>query len=219
MTALSQGSGLSVETISRLVHRTGAPTDPTLAAVASALALPLTRVRQWADRPAGESDEYVPPREVNQLDRRQRKVLTELIRTMSRGFTPDIVLTLRDGTTLALEIKVVNHARRRPEADRGTGQLWERRIYEILSDALEPELSSAVRPSTEAQPTDRAPIPSSTSSGKSNMIAAFAQIQDLAPLGLLPHADDLVDEAHERGGQPPSDVAERAAAHDDEGDE
>lgn len=72
----------SLETLRNTIHGLRTPTEPTLAAVAEALNIPLPTIREWAGRPAGEVVPYSPPPEADQMNTRQRKAVDELIRSM-----------------------------------------------------------------------------------------------------------------------------------------
>lgn len=76
-------SGLSVETIRKTVYGLRTPTPDTAKTIARTLGVPLTRVNEWIGFPNADVDvPYDPPAEATRLDRRQRKALDELIRSM-----------------------------------------------------------------------------------------------------------------------------------------
>lgn len=59
------------------------PSDEVLSAFAEVFKIPLTRLRELAGRPAGETEPYIPPPEADLLDARQRRAVDELIRSIA----------------------------------------------------------------------------------------------------------------------------------------
>lgn len=141
ITALALESGIAVETVRRLLYGIGVPSESTLSAVAKALDIPVPTVRKWAGRPAGERTPYSPPPEADQLNVRQRKAVDELIRSTTAGRT-DILLTFRDGTTLAVQLKL-----------RGKQSEYEMtgRVASALEDHFASDLASLVMPAADLQ--------------------------------------------------------------------
>ena len=87
---LSAKSGLSRETVNRYVKGIhGEATDETLRALGKALGIPLQQLRVAAGHPAGELEMWVPPSEVNQLDKRERDVVERLIRVIAAAKRKD----------------------------------------------------------------------------------------------------------------------------------
>lgn len=62
--------------------RHGVPTEPVLAAFSDVLNIPIDKLRAAAGVPTGAGEPWAPPAEANRLDRRQRRALEELIRSM-----------------------------------------------------------------------------------------------------------------------------------------
>lgn len=65
------------------------PREETLSAFAAVFELDIRKVREAADRPAGELGPWVPTSEAAQLDRDQRTALDRLIKTIVRGGAED----------------------------------------------------------------------------------------------------------------------------------
>lgn len=65
-----------------LSGRHGTPTEPVLAAFSDVLNIPIDKLRRAAGVPTGADAPWTPPAEANRLDRRQRRALEELIRSM-----------------------------------------------------------------------------------------------------------------------------------------
>lgn len=66
-----------------MAGRHGRPSEKVLQVLSDVLTIPMPRLRQLADLPAGEGDPYDPPDEANRLDKRQRKLVDELIRLLA----------------------------------------------------------------------------------------------------------------------------------------
>ncbi|WP_010549635.1 helix-turn-helix transcriptional regulator [Brachybacterium paraconglomeratum] len=81
--AEKKGHQLAQPTVSKyLSGRHGRPTEPVLAAFSDVLNIPIHKLRAAAGVPTGAGDPWQPPAEANRLDRRQRRALEELIRSM-----------------------------------------------------------------------------------------------------------------------------------------
>lgn len=61
----------------------GRPGEDVLQVFSDVLKIPMPRLRQLAGLPAGGQEPYEPPREANRLDRRQRRLVDELIRVLA----------------------------------------------------------------------------------------------------------------------------------------
>lgn len=59
--------------------------DKVLVALADVLNLPVTRLRELAEKPAGEPTPWNPPVEANMMNGRQRKAVDELIRSFVKA--------------------------------------------------------------------------------------------------------------------------------------
>lgn len=59
--------------------------DKVLVALADVLNLPVTRLRELAEVPAGEASPWSPPLEANMMNDRQRKAVDELIRSFVKA--------------------------------------------------------------------------------------------------------------------------------------
>lgn len=81
-TELGKFLGLSQRTAWRLITDPPRPRESTLVKLANAFDVPLTLVRELADRPTGEPERFEWPQEFNQLTRRQRDALIEAGRSM-----------------------------------------------------------------------------------------------------------------------------------------
>ncbi|MFA7266666.1 MAG: hypothetical protein WC054_10175 [Candidatus Nanopelagicales bacterium] len=90
----------SLETLRNTIHGLRTPSEPTLAAVAEALNIPLPTIREWAGRPAGEAAPYSPPPEADQMNTRQRKAVDELIRSMVAAPAAEVPASSKPGRRL-----------------------------------------------------------------------------------------------------------------------
>lgn len=61
----------------------GRPGEEILQVFSEVLNIPMPRLRELAELPAGDEEPYEPPREANRLDKRQRKLVDELIRMLA----------------------------------------------------------------------------------------------------------------------------------------
>lgn len=74
---------LAQPTVSKYMSgRHGIPTEPVLEAFSDVLNIPIDKLREAAGVPKGADAPWSPPAEANRLDRRQRRALDELIRSM-----------------------------------------------------------------------------------------------------------------------------------------
>ncbi len=71
------------------------PGDEVLSVFAEVLHLPITHLRGLAGQPTGELGAWVPPPEAHRLNRRQRRLLDELIRVLADAPPRDGAPTLR----------------------------------------------------------------------------------------------------------------------------
>lgn len=67
----------------------GRPGEEILQVFSEVLHVPMSRLRQLADLPSGDEQPYEPPPEANRLDRRQRKLVDELIRMLAESKAGD----------------------------------------------------------------------------------------------------------------------------------
>jgi hypothetical protein len=88
-------ANLHTTTVSRMVYGTAASSPGVIASVAKVLGVDPVVVSQWAHRARSVTAPYQVPDEVHQLDEREQRALTELIRAMAaakesepRGNTP-----------------------------------------------------------------------------------------------------------------------------------
>lgn len=82
--ARRSGDRVSHSQLSKYLKPThGRPGEDVLEVFSEVLNIPITRLRALAGLPAGDSAPYQPPREANRLDKRQRKVIDELIRMLA----------------------------------------------------------------------------------------------------------------------------------------
>lgn len=79
---LARTIGVAVETARQLLYGNRLPREPTLKKVAEAFGEDITWLRTIAGSPAGGTDPYVPPREADQLNARERALVDELILTL-----------------------------------------------------------------------------------------------------------------------------------------
>lgn len=63
--------------------RHGSPSEDVLSVFAEVLKVPMPKLRELAGLPAGEIGPYKAPREADRLDRRQRRLIDELIRALA----------------------------------------------------------------------------------------------------------------------------------------
>lgn len=75
---LGKELSVSSSTAWHLLSETRVPTESTLARVARFVHLPITEVRRIAARAPGAAERFELPREFDQLDHRQRRVLVEM---------------------------------------------------------------------------------------------------------------------------------------------
>lgn len=117
--ALADQAGIHPTTVLAMVRGTLSDTR-SVQAVAGALGLDPETVSGWIDPLRLVADPWVPPSEVNLLDRRQRDALTELIRAMaprSRHGYPT-------ATSRAGESPALNLTHETLEPDREEDALW-----------------------------------------------------------------------------------------------
>jgi transcriptional regulator with XRE-family HTH domain len=95
---LATKAGVAPSTITRLIFGDGDAGEDTVAAVAVALGLSVTRVRRLAGLPAGEDRPFVLPPEANRLDRRQRAAVVEIVRLLLEGSQAATVTSLSAAT-------------------------------------------------------------------------------------------------------------------------
>jgi hypothetical protein len=81
-TRLGTAAGIPTSTITGLITGERRASERTMQAVAAALRVEVTTIREWATQARGEQEPYAPPAEANQLNRRQRRALDELIRAV-----------------------------------------------------------------------------------------------------------------------------------------
>jgi transcriptional regulator with XRE-family HTH domain len=66
------------ETVRRVIHGMQTPSEETLRRFADGLGLSIIRLRELAGRSPGETTPFVPPKEFDQLDHKQRRVVLEV---------------------------------------------------------------------------------------------------------------------------------------------
>lgn len=81
-TRLGIAASIPTSTITGLITGERRASERTMEAVAKALGVEVTTIREWAAQARGEQEPYAPPAEANQLSRRQRRALDELIRAI-----------------------------------------------------------------------------------------------------------------------------------------
>lgn len=74
---LAAALGVAQGTAWRLLSDSRVPRETTLEKIAAAFAVPLTEVRELAERPIGEPERFELPREFDQLSHRQRGLILE----------------------------------------------------------------------------------------------------------------------------------------------
>lgn len=76
---VTKQTGVAHEAVRRILDgRIATPTEQTLKKLADGLGLSLTKLRELAGRPRGETTPFTLPREFDQLTMRQRRVLLEV---------------------------------------------------------------------------------------------------------------------------------------------
>lgn len=70
--------GVAPNTVNRLLHGASVPTEGTLLRIARHAHLPITDVREMADRATGEAGQFALPREFDQLNGHERAVLRDM---------------------------------------------------------------------------------------------------------------------------------------------
>lgn len=85
LSALARASGVSVETVRRMVYGMGESGPTSVEAVAAALHVNVRKVTEWVGQSRSVASAYVPPVEANLLSARQRKAVDELIRSIAAG--------------------------------------------------------------------------------------------------------------------------------------
>lgn len=81
-TRLGVAAGVPTSTVTGLITGERRASERTMEAVAAALGIEVTTIREWAALARGEQEPYQPPPEANRLDRRTRKAIDELIRAI-----------------------------------------------------------------------------------------------------------------------------------------
>lgn len=77
------------------------PTERVLTGLSVGFKIPVTRLREAVNAPAGELGRYVPPREADRLNQRQRNALSELIRSIGEAGNGGVADTAqKSGITL-----------------------------------------------------------------------------------------------------------------------
>jgi transcriptional regulator with XRE-family HTH domain len=107
-------TGLGISTVSALMNGRRRSDEQTVQAVADALRLPVTTIRDWAARALGEEGPFELPPEFNQLNRRQREALLNVGRVMldpglivqqttGSGKTTNALTAIRGGADIDLD--------------------------------------------------------------------------------------------------------------------
>ena len=83
--ARRSGGKINHATAAKYLNGTHAkrPTEPKLQALADVFSLPVQKLRELANMPAGERTPYQPPAEAARLNERQRRAVNELIRLLA----------------------------------------------------------------------------------------------------------------------------------------
>jgi len=79
---LSQKTGIGTSTVTGLIFGDRGSSEATVQAIADALRLPVTTIREWAAVARGEIGPFVLPIEANRLGRRQREAILAVVRAM-----------------------------------------------------------------------------------------------------------------------------------------
>ncbi len=79
---LGECIGVSQGTAWRLISRPRTHKDETLRLIAEAFHVPITEIRELANRPTGEPEHFLLPPEADQLTNRERDAVVELIWTL-----------------------------------------------------------------------------------------------------------------------------------------
>lgn len=79
---LSQKTGIGTSTVTGLVFGDRRSSDATMQAVADALRLQVTTIREWAAAALGEAKPFLLPAEANRLGRREREAVLAVVRAM-----------------------------------------------------------------------------------------------------------------------------------------
>jgi transcriptional regulator with XRE-family HTH domain len=80
--ALSEKTGIGTSTVTGLVFGDRRSSEQTMQAVADALRLEVTTIREWAAAALGESGPFELPAEANRLTRRERDAILGVVRAM-----------------------------------------------------------------------------------------------------------------------------------------
>lgn len=115
---LAAKTGTGPTTVSDLLHGRKLSSERTMQAVADALRLPATTIREWAAAARGEEKPFELPAEANRLTRRQREAVRAIVSAMldpGEGEPPEPDLSKVQGMRLAEEsqpLRVVDDDRR-----------------------------------------------------------------------------------------------------------
>lgn len=82
---LARAIGVSTNTVNQHLHGVRVPTEWVLRKIANYADLPITDVREMADRAPGEAQHFTLPREADQLTYRQQAAVRELVWAMLDG--------------------------------------------------------------------------------------------------------------------------------------
>lgn len=79
---LGRRANVATTTVAALVYGRRQSDERTIQAVADALRLPVTTIREWADTALGLEQPFELPAEARRLNRRQREAVVEIVRAM-----------------------------------------------------------------------------------------------------------------------------------------
>lgn len=123
------------------------PSEEVLEVFSEVLRIPMPRLRQLASLPAGEGEAYEPPREANRLDRRQRRLVDELIRMLAEAKVGDGDVG-RDATPMKLAARSVG----RPPSGQEPDLSDEERAAQLGLDVVRPAYDAAQDPGEDKNP-------------------------------------------------------------------
>lgn len=79
---LASKTGIGASTVTGLIYGDRSSSEQTLQAVAAALRVEVTTVREWASAARGEARPFVLPAEADRLTRREREAVLAVVRAM-----------------------------------------------------------------------------------------------------------------------------------------
>lgn len=121
MRQLAERSGMSVETVRKMVYGERVPEDETVNAVADALGVDRVTVAAWAQQTRTVTEPWSPPAESDRLSQGERAALDQLIRAIVQRTSDDPPIAPNDAVVQHLtggQTYVANRSAARPKSAR-----------------------------------------------------------------------------------------------------